>query len=108
MSESSHPPVNMSKREVKFIDTTPRKRGRPKKQKTRKKQSSLKDESPDIPTNLSIDQPTLPDQRSVQELEEWDPRDLPNGFFMVLEGKRRMGKSTFANGFSNGIRTSSP
>lgn len=30
------------------------------------------------------------------ELEEWDPTTLPDNFFLVLEGKRRTGKSTFA------------
>lgn len=30
------------------------------------------------------------------ELKEWDPRSLPDHFFLVLEGKRRTGKSTFA------------
>lgn len=30
------------------------------------------------------------------ELEEWDPTSLPENFFLVLEGKRRTGKSTFA------------
>lgn len=34
-------------------------------------------------------------ERSLPELQEWDPTTLPNGFFMVLEGKRRTGKSTF-------------
>jgi hypothetical protein len=29
-------------------------------------------------------------------LQEWDPRSLPDHFFMTLEGKRRTGKSTFA------------
>ena len=29
-------------------------------------------------------------------LEEWDPLSLPENFFLVLEGKRRTGKSTFA------------
>jgi hypothetical protein len=32
----------------------------------------------------------------VPELAEWDPNSLPDDFFMVLEGKRRTGKSTFA------------
>jgi len=32
----------------------------------------------------------------LPELDEWDPRSLPGGFFIVLEGKRRTGKSTFA------------
>lgn len=32
----------------------------------------------------------------VPELEEWDPLTLPENFFLVLEGKRRTGKSTFA------------
>lgn len=30
------------------------------------------------------------------ELSEWDPRTLPDHFFLTLEGKRRTGKSTFA------------
>lgn len=34
-------------------------------------------------------------QRSLPELKEWDPTQLPEGFFVVLEGKRRTGKSTF-------------
>jgi hypothetical protein len=29
-------------------------------------------------------------------LQEWDPTSLPDNFFLVLEGKRRTGKSTFA------------
>lgn len=29
-------------------------------------------------------------------LQEWDPRTLPEHFFLTLEGKRRTGKSTFA------------
>ena len=33
---------------------------------------------------------------SLPELREWDQMSLPDGFFMVLEGKRRTGKSTFA------------
>ncbi len=32
----------------------------------------------------------------VPDLEEWDPLSLPENFFLVLEGKRRTGKSTFA------------
>jgi hypothetical protein len=32
----------------------------------------------------------------VPDLEEWDPSSLPDGFFAVIEGKRRTGKSTFA------------
>jgi hypothetical protein len=30
------------------------------------------------------------------DIPEWDPRSLPGGFFLVFEGKRRTGKSTFA------------
>jgi hypothetical protein len=33
--------------------------------------------------------------RSLPTLTEWDPTGLPNGFFVVMEGKRRTGKSTF-------------
>eukprot|EP00727_Mastigamoeba_balamuthi_P000693 m51a1_g10620 hypothetical protein (692) ;mRNA; f:59447-62102 len=33
---------------------------------------------------------------SLPDLQEWDPRSLPNDFFLVLEGRRRIGKSTFA------------
>ena len=33
---------------------------------------------------------------NVPELKEWDPTTLPDHFFLVLEGKRRTGKSTFA------------
>ena len=76
-SSHIHPPISIKQKEVSHIDETPRKRGRPKKEKT------------------DSDNP-LPLQRSVPELEEWDPRELPNGFFLVLEGKRRTGKSTFA------------
>lgn len=32
----------------------------------------------------------------IPDLEEWDPATLPEHFFLVLEGKRRTGKSTFA------------
>lgn len=32
----------------------------------------------------------------VPTLSEWDPTTLPTDFFVVLEGKRRTGKSTFA------------
>jgi hypothetical protein len=32
----------------------------------------------------------------VPPLAEWDPRSLPDNFFVVFEGKRRTGKSTFA------------
>lgn len=34
--------------------------------------------------------------RGLPQLKEWDPTQLPHGFFVVLEGKRRTGKSTFA------------
>jgi len=36
------------------------------------------------------------DHVSIPDLAEWDPNSLPNHFFLVLEGKRRTGKSTFA------------
>jgi len=42
--------------------------------------------------SVSSAQPTL----SIPPLEEWDPKSLPNGFFLIMEGKRRTGKSTFA------------
>ena len=64
--------VTVEQREVKFIDTTPKRRG--KKKKEQERESVL---------------------RSVPELVEWDPRELPQGFFVVVEGKRRKGKSTF-------------
>jgi hypothetical protein len=35
-------------------------------------------------------------QIQVPELGEWDPKGLPDHFFVVCEGKRRTGKSTFA------------
>lgn len=35
-------------------------------------------------------------QASLPDLQEWDPSTLPEGFFVVFEGKRRTGKSTFA------------
>ena len=65
MSEDT-PPISLEKSEVIFTTTTPKRR-----------------------TKKEIDPETLP------ELKEWDPRSLPEGFFMVLEGKRRTGKSTF-------------
>lgn len=34
--------------------------------------------------------------QGLPELSEWDPTELPHGFFVLLEGKRRTGKSTFA------------
>jgi hypothetical protein len=40
-------------------------------------------------------QKTAAIEKSLPELQEWDPRSLPNGFFVVVEGKRRTGKSTF-------------
>ena len=33
---------------------------------------------------------------AIPDLDEWDPLSLPDHFFVVLEGKRRTGKSTFA------------
>lgn len=36
------------------------------------------------------------DESNLPELDEWDPLTLPENFFLVLEGKRRTGKSTFA------------
>lgn len=45
--------------------------------------------------NTEISQ-SLNKEVPIPELEEWDPTSLPDHFFMVLEGKRRTGKSTFA------------
>lgn len=36
------------------------------------------------------------DEMRAPIIEEWDPRSLPDGFFVVLEGKRRTGKTTYA------------
>lgn len=42
--------------------------------------------------------PPLPSPHvmKTKELAEWDPTTLPDNFFLVLVGKRRTGKSTFA------------
>ena len=67
-------PITQTSSQAIFIDTTPKRRGRKPKPK---------DGNPDMDI-------------VVPELEEWDPRDLPPNFFIILEGKRRTGKSTFA------------
>lgn len=36
------------------------------------------------------------DPFALPDLEEWDPTTLPEHFFLVFEGKRRTGKTTFA------------
>eukprot|EP00727_Mastigamoeba_balamuthi_P012446 m51a1_g7824 hypothetical protein (460) ;mRNA; f:142993-144637 len=60
---------------------------RPKVQKTKEvKWKSIMDDS----RGSKINTDSLPD------LQEWDPRSLPNDFFLVLEGRRRISKSTFA------------
>lgn len=43
-----------------------------------------------------LTEPEPPTQFNVPDLKEWDPTQLPDHFFLVLEGKRRTGKSTFA------------
>ena len=92
MSETTNHPIKITKRPVQFIDTTPHKRGRPKKSKKKEESPSPKKVSQGGGECVEEE----PVQRSVPQLEEWDPRELPNGFFVVLEGKRRTGKSTFS------------
>jgi hypothetical protein len=36
------------------------------------------------------------EEETIPRFKEWDPTSLPDDFFLVLEGKRRTGKSTFA------------
>jgi hypothetical protein len=43
--------------------------------------------------------PNALDPSVLPELKEWDPKKCVDHFFMVLEGKRRTGKSTFAKWF---------
>jgi hypothetical protein len=86
---SDHPQVTVKSKEPVYTDTTPKKRGRPKKKKDKSPEPESKSGQVILPSGISSEQIQLP------ELEEWDPTGLPNGFFMVLEGKRRTGKSTF-------------
>ena len=72
------PPIDLSESEVKYIDTTPKNgRGRP---------SSTPEETEEL--------------IHIPELEEWDPRELPDHFFMVLEGESRH----LRNGYSSTMR----
>jgi hypothetical protein len=94
-------PVSLKKTEVSFIDTTPKRRGRKRKLESGSdhigKRAKKGEEEPassssstdrvQVKANLAIELP---------KLEEWDPSKLPPGFFVILEGKRRTGKSTFA------------
>lgn len=57
-----------------------------------KKGKDLTPEMEDIPDEIVKGAHTTP----VPNLTEWDPKSLPDHFFLVLEGKRRTGKSTFA------------
>lgn len=86
--------VKIKSEPPKFIDTTPKKRGRPKKLNTspdpKKQKPKEKDESIKLSQTDGLEDIVIP------ELDEWDQTQLPNGFFVVLEGKRRTGKSTLA------------
>ena len=92
----SQPSVTVTKQDVKFVNTTPKTRGRPKKDASQApKKQKTKEQNPKESYLAPIDPATSP----VIQLDEWDPRDVPPGFFMVCEGKRRTGKSTFARWF---------
>jgi hypothetical protein len=71
--------ISLTEKEPQDIDTTPEKRKLITQEKLKNKKKKRE-----------IEECLCP------ELEEWDPRQLPQGFFLVLEGKRRTGKSTFA------------
>lgn len=47
-------------------------------------------------TQLPVNPKVAEAQLTLPPLEEWNPKSLPDHFFLVLEGKRRTGKSTFA------------
>ena len=98
MSEEGKPQIRTQKSEVKFIDETPkgRKRGRPKKEEKEQPPQKVEKKSPIPGNNTTM---VMDPIASLPELEEWDPSKLPVGFFMVLEGKRRTGKSTFLKWF---------
>ncbi len=90
----------------KFIDTTPKRRGRPRKNVTGTPgpamPPALANAPASAPASANSVRVVFPtpnsklDEIALPPLGEWDPTMLPDGFFMVLEGKRRTGKSTFA------------
>jgi hypothetical protein len=91
--------ITVNSQPPKFVDTTPKKRGRPKgstklkvveTEQKKMKEAEVKPDASVVLDPLRLDEIQLP------ELQEWDPTSLPDGFFVVMEGKRRTGKSTFA------------
>lgn len=88
---SSH--ISVKSKAPFFTDTTPKRRGRPKKAEPEPKRVKLNPKVQE-PQGFSLEPSKA--LASLPELSEWDHLKLPNGFFVVLEGKRRTGKSTFA------------
>jgi len=93
---TSQPKVTLTQTPCQFVSHPTKKVGRPRKNSAPPaKQPKTTEEN----CKESFLAPTDPASSAVIELQEWDPREVPPGFFMVLEGKRRTGKSTFARWF---------
>ena len=83
----------MKTRNTESVDVWEGKKKRKIAPKKGKKEEEKKEEEKKEEENDEFDEKDL---EFNGELKEWDPKSLPDNFFVVLEGKRRTGKSTFA------------
>lgn len=86
------------------VSTVVERRHRGKGRKSMAKDSDSSSESdPELEAQwrsiVETDQASRYNPSELPDLLEWDPRKIVDFFFMVLEGKRRTGKSTFAKWF---------
>jgi len=78
-------------------------RGRKKREAKKGEDSDSSESDPELEAQwqrvVAEDQMSKYNPDELPELNEWRPEKVVDNFFMVMEGKRRTGKSTFAKWF---------